>query len=182
MTSKTYLATAALVIAVIAAAFLVWPKYQNWRSLQSQIQLKEAELQSKAEYFSHIRTISQQLQNYEEQLAKITSALPSDPSLPATFNFLQRTAAQSGLIMEEVSVGSVGELVQEKTRVPAQTSDIKVINLSMILSGSYDSFKSFLSAVENSARIVETKKVVLTPPDEDEELFSFDVDMVIYSY
>ncbi len=193
MTSKTYLAIAVLLVALLAAAFLAWPKYQNWGSLQLQIQLKEAELQSKTEYFDNIRAISQQLKDYQGQLQKITSALPSDPSLPATFNFLQRTAAQSGLIMEEVSVGRISELVQKETRASVgkreapgktseQVSDVKVINLSMVLLGSYDSLKSFLSATENSTRIVEIKKVVLTPSDEDEELFSFDVDVVIHSY
>ena len=104
---KPYIPIAILVVALAGTALFTWPKYQELSSLNRNIEEKKLELLSNIEYFSHIRGVAEELRAYEASLSKISSALPEDPLLPATFNFLQNTASQSGLVLGEVAVGNV---------------------------------------------------------------------------
>ncbi len=183
--SKIYLAIAFIVAALLVGGVLAWPKYQSLSTLNEGIKAKELELQSKTDYFNHIRKVSEQLEEYQESLSKINSALPDDALLPSTFNYLQNAASQAGLILEEVAVGSAGvfDQTQASAAKPAE-GQIKTITLNLSLVGSYASLKSFISEIENSARIIEVRKIAFSSPEEDEEedIFSFSIDVVTHNY
>jgi len=147
-----------LILALVLGFTLTWPKYQNLRVLQINIEAKEAEFQSKEEYFSRVKEVSEELEKYPESFSKISSALPENPSLPSLFNFLQLSAAQTGLVLEEIILGGVAE------------GEIKA---SCQLTGDYSAFKSFLLILENSARIIEIEKISFAFPEEAEESFDF---------
>ncbi|MDD3399744.1 MAG: type 4a pilus biogenesis protein PilO [Candidatus Pacebacteria bacterium] len=183
--SKIYLAIAFIAAALLIGGVLLWPKYQSLNILNEGIKVKELELQSKTDYFDHIRGVSEQLEEYQDPLSKINSALPNDALLPSTFNFLQNAASQAGLILEEVAVGSVGVFgqTQASPTKPAE-GQIKTVSLNLSLVGSYVSLKSFVSEIENSARIIEIRKIAFSSPEEDEEedAFTFSVDVVTHNY
>ena len=155
----------ALTLILILALFL--PKYQAFKNLQLNIKAKEAELQSKQEYFSQIKEISKQLEEYTDSFNKISSALPETPSLPSLFNFLQLSASQTGLVLGEIILGGVSE------------GEIRV---TCKLIGDYPSFKNFLLALENSARMIEVEEISFKSPEKPTESFTFVVQIKTYSY
>lgn len=181
--SKTYLAIAFLAVALLGTIFFTWPKYQEFNSLRRNIEIKGQELRSKTDYFDHIKEVAKELEAYEESLSKISSALPGDPFLPATFNFLQNTASQSGLVLGEINVGAISTLEGKPVTgaEEALPSEVKAINLTIGLAGSYQSLKSFLAEVESSARIIEVKSIQFETPEEDEP-FSFNLEILVYYY
>jgi len=154
--------------------FLVWPQYQNLRRLNIEIQTKRTELQYKEEYFSNIKTISEELKKYETELSKIDSALPSGPSLPSLFNFLEKTSSQNGLIFKYVGTFSVTPL--------EANSGIKGIYLNIAVAGSYPAFKNFLASLEKTARLIEVDNISFSTPQKAEEPFSFNLKIKAYSY
>ena len=156
-----------LVLTLILGLILTWPKYQTFQTLQLNIKIKEAEFQSKQAYFSEIKEISEQLEEHTDALGKISSALPENPSLPSLFNFLQLSAAQTGLVLGEIILGGVsqGEILVT-TRVI----------------GDYPDFKNFLLALENSARMIEVEGVAFASPQKPTESFTFVVQIKTYSY
>jgi Tfp pilus assembly protein PilO len=174
---KTFIITISLALAILFGLGLVWPKYQAFSNLQAEIEARNKELESKRDYFSQVEKISQDLKIYEAQLAKISSALPPDPSLPALFNFLQKSASQSGLILEKISLGGI--VAQKKDEKPGV---IKEIMVNMELSGSYESFKNFLSAMEKSARLIEVESISFSSPEEPGDPFSFELSIKTQSY
>jgi Tfp pilus assembly protein PilO len=173
--NKLYITATALVLTVILAVVLLWPKYQDLQELNSTIQKKEADLQSKKDYFSHLREISQKLTEHEAGLLRVSAALPEDPSLPSLFDYFQKTASQNGLILEDIKLGGVKARKDDQERV-------QEIRLSLTLSGFYPDFKNFLLAIEKSARLIEVKKIIFSNPQEPEEPFSFQVDIKTHSY
>ena len=162
-----------LLTALILGIFLVWPKYQDLQNLNSQIRQKQSELKSQGEYFLKLEEISQRLEDQKEILAKIDSALPGRPSLPALFDFLQKTSSQSGLVLKEIGFGSQPILGQEM---------IKEIQIPLVLSGSYPAFKDFLKKIEKSARILEVNSVSFSSLSAKEKLFDFSLKIKTYSY
>jgi len=95
---------------------------------------------------------AENLKNYQIQLSKIDSALPDTPELPALFDFLQKSASQSGLVLKglEATSGTQAEEGLRETR------------LNLLLIGSYTSFKNFLSVLEYSSRLIETESLTFS--------------------
>lgn len=175
MINKLYITAISLVLAVILGIVLLWPKYQDIQELNSAIKEKEVELQSKEDYFSQLRGISQRLTEYEEGLSKVSSAFPQDPSLPSLFNFFKETASQTGLLLEDIKMRGI----KEREGGPKR---IKEIHSTFTLSGLYPDFKNFLSALEKSARLIEVEKISFSSPKELREPFSFQVNIKTHSY
>lgn len=165
--NKSIIIAVCLVLALMIGLLLTWPKYQSQQILQTNVEVKTSELQSKEEYFSQVKQIAEELEKYSEPLAKISSALPETPSLPSLFNFLQTTASQTGLVLEEIILGGVS---QGEVRVACQVV------------GSYSDFKNFLLALENSARLIEVEEISFESPEEAGELFKFTVQIKTHSY
>ena len=170
----------ALLVVILLGAVILWPKFQELKIIQKNIEEKKAELQSKKEYFSKLNEIKIELGKYEEELSKINSALPENPSLPTFFNFLQKTSSQTGLVLKEVGAFSVS---------PSKDfPNLQETTLSLKLLGSYSSFKDFLSTLEKSARLIETENISFSSPEakpgaeEEKEPFAFNLKLKTYSY
>lgn len=165
--NKLIIISACLVLALILVFVLVWPKYQAFQILQLNIKAKESELQSQQAYFSAVKETSKQLEEYPDALAKISSALPENPSLPSLFNFLQSSASDNGLVLGEITLGSV---------------DKGEILVMVKLTGDYLAFKNFLVALENSARIIEVEDIAFAVPQKTTDSFTFTVQIKTHSY
>ncbi len=163
-----------LVLTLVLGLTLVWPKYQNIQVLRSNIEVKEAELENKTDYFAQIKETSEKAGEYEENLAKISSALPQSAALSSLFNFLQLATAQTGLLLEKISLVGVTD--------SEEIEEIKETRVSLEISGAYSAFKNFLTALENSSRIIETEEITFNSPKEPADAFSFTMQIKTYSY
>jgi len=132
--------------------FFLSPQNKTLNSLKEEIRQKQFELQSQEEYLVNLTATAENLKNYQIQLAKIDSALPDTPELPALFDFLQKSASQSGLVLKglEATSGTQAEEGLRETR------------LNLLLIGSYTSFKNFLSVLEYSSRLIETESLTFS--------------------
>ncbi len=173
--NKLIIIAGAVVLSLVLGLTMLWPKYQKLQILWSDITINELDLQSKENYLSQIKEVSLQLKQYQEPLAKISSALPQDSSLPSLVNFFQSSAAKSGLILEKIS--------WIEAIAPEGKSALKETQLTFQLAGSYEALKNFLSVLESSARIIEVQKVFISiPKKESKESPSFNIDVKAYSY
>lgn len=168
MSARLIIITVIFTAVLVAGFVLVWPKYQDFQSVLSKLQQKEAELNSKTAYYSKIKEIWERLEKYEDVLAKIDSAFPNNYSIPVLFNYLQKTTGETGLVLENLTFeGVTGDKVKE-------------ISIRLEVSGDYSSFKNFLSAIENSARFFKVKSISFSSSKEGK--FSFDLGIATYSY
>lgn len=159
---------------IITGNFLLWPKYQDLTNLQVQVKEKQIELQNKEKYFADLADSAEKLTKFQEELAKIEFALPEKSSLPFLADFLQQISGQSGLILKKLSSPTVS-FDKEKT-------DIKEIRFDMDLSGSYASFKSLLSLLEKSARLIDMENISFSSPEKPTDPFSFSIKIKTQSY
>ncbi|MDI6591445.1 MAG: type 4a pilus biogenesis protein PilO [Patescibacteria group bacterium] len=159
-------------MSLILVVVLILPQYQNLKSVQEEINQKRAEIKYSQEHFLKLNELSGELGKYSTQLSKIDSALPLSPSLPSLFGFLQKTSSESGLILKRF-----GEVTSESL---PEREKIKEHSLPLALSGSYSSFKSFLSSLEKTARLIEIESLSFSslegPP------FNFNLKIKFHSY
>ncbi len=162
----TSVATVVSFLIVIAVSFFVlWPNFQELKVVQANIEKKEAEFKSKREYLQILEEIKAELEESKEELLKINTALPSDPSVPSLFNYLQSVASGSGLIVAEISPFAVSP--------SGVFSDLKEITFNIKISGSYSSVKSFILTLERTARLIEIESISLSPTGDGSFGFSF---------
>jgi len=165
---------ACFVFSIILGAVLLWPKFETLREIQKSIKEKETELQYEEEYYANLADIKTNLGEYETEVAKISSAIPDYPSLPSLFNFLQKASSQAGLVLKGISPFSSS---------PSENfTGLTETNFSLQISGSYSAFKTFLSSLEKSARLIEIQNVSFSSPKEEQNLFSFNLTIRVYSY
>ena len=174
--SKTALIVFILLCVFATVFFVSWPRYQELKSTQAKIAEKGVELQYKEQYFRDITDAAKELTQYKEELLKVNSILPSDPSIPALFSFLQTAASQNGLILEGLNLSGISEVSG------AEGSGVKEINVNLAVSGSYSSLKSLLSTLEKTSRLIEVETISLSAPQEADKPFSFNLAIKTHSY
>jgi Tfp pilus assembly protein PilO len=157
-----------LVVALVLGFFLVKPQYSDLRAAQSTYDQKDTELASKTAYYDKIKEVDDKLNEYSDVLDKIDLALPSGYSVPSLFYYFQKTAGNSGLLLEDISLGDIS------------SGNIKEINVDLKLAGSYPSLISFLSALENAARLSSVK--IISFSSSKEGLFTFELTVAVYGY
>jgi Tfp pilus assembly protein PilO len=162
--------------AVITIVVLIlWPKFQELQNVQKEIENKKTEIQVKEKYLSDVNESKAQLVTYEKELVKIDSVLPGDPSIPSLFNYLQKTASESGLILEKVT--------SFKTVKSEKLSDFRETVVGIEIIGSYRSFKEFISVLERSARLIQVENISFSMKEEEESsLLVFNLRFKTYSH
>lgn len=201
---KNLIVVISLFLSLIIGAFLIWPKYQELALVQAEIERQSSELRNRESYLEDLRSVSSKLEEHKDNFSKIDSALPSEISLPSLFNFIQQKASENGLFLKEIKLAGIqdfsltkelaaktepveeypaqGVSFQPSAVQSAEKTGIKKIVMSCSLTGSYPAFKTFLSAVEKSARFVEVKNISFSASKEKETPFSFNLTVETYSY
>lgn len=160
-------------ILVLGIGF-VWPRYQDLVILEKMIEEKRMEIATKDQNIENLKKTKETLiKNYQAQLAKVNSALPSDPNLATLLDFFQKVSSQQGLVLVEIS--------PFLSRSSEEIEGLKETEFSLILSGDYSSLKNFLSAVEKSARLIEVEKISFLNPEKEGSL-DIELKIKVHSY
>jgi len=171
--SKVFIISISLFSILIFGNFAFLPHYRDLRALRTEINEKNAELASIEEYFAQIEFLSQELQQYPEELGKIEFALPANPDFAPFFAFLQRACSENGLIFKKIN--SFKALTHEK----GEKTDKSEVRFEA--SGDFNSLLNFLTILEKSVRMIEVVKISFSSPEQD-ETFSFKITAQIHSY
>ncbi len=148
-----------LIALILGGYFLLWPKYQEFKSKKLEVETKDENIRQKGEYLSRLESNANKLSEYANELSKIDTALSVDPSKPNLYNFILKTSAENGLILNSVDIGEVSSEEEEIQKIP----------LSISVSGSYPAFKNFLSVIYKNTRLFEINSISFSSPGETEE-------------
>jgi len=157
-----------LLFSALLFFLFISPKKTSLSILNSELSQKRQEFETSDKYFQEVLKTSEKLKNYQEEISKIDSALPDDPSIPSLFNFLQKSSSQSGLLLE--NIGSIS--VKEEGKLKKWTTTLK-------LKGGYSSLKNFISILEKSARLIKVEKTSISSEGES---LSFNLTISVFSY
>ncbi len=176
MSQRTTISFFLLLLSVLFWTFLIFPKKEKVSVLRVSLLEKEKELESQKEYLEKLNQTLKKLNQYKEEMAKIEAAIPDSPDIPQTLHLIQTLATQSGLLLKSVSFSEL-----KKSEETFEGSKLKEWQIKTTLVGDYESFKNFLSAIEKSARLIETENISLAVEGEKNQL-NFSVEFKIKSY
>lgn len=156
---------------LIFGIFVALPRFQAFFVIQKELSVKQAELESKDRYFAHLKDLQNRI-NAQALVAKIDAAMPNDPQLPALHDFLQSTAAGSGLSLRSI-------VVSQSAQVPS--SRLQRVTASLQLGGSYEGLKVFLSSLLRASRMTDVESINFSSPKAGTG-FVFNIRTSSYSY
>jgi len=160
--------------------YIILPEFYNFKNLKKELEIKNQEIESIENYHKKITTAFNKLKDYEESLSKIDSALPDDYSASSLFNYLQKTSAENGMFLKSVGLAMAPiKKVEVSPEVKASKQGVKEEYVNINLIGSYDSFKTFLSAIEKSSRMIDTENILIKI---DEGILNFILLLKVSSY
>lgn len=169
---SSIIAAISFLIVIALAVLVLWPMFQELESVWGDIETGKMELQIKQEYVSKLDGIKEQLDEKRTEISRIQTTLPSNPSVPSLFNYLQRVSSEYGLILTEISPFSVSS--------SSSFTDLRETTFSIKASGSYSSIKDFISSLEKSARLIEVESISLSPGQET--AFEINLRLKTFSY
>ena len=168
-----------IIIILLALAlggyFLWWPEYQEFKNNGLELEIKNENVRQKEEYLSKLEGHINKLSEHANELSKIDIALSTDPSKPTLYNFIMKTSAESGLILNSLNIGEVS----------SKEEGIQKIPLSISVSGSYAAFKNFLSVIYKNTRLFEIDSIGFSSPretEEEEKIFTFSLVLKTHAY
>ncbi len=185
--NKSFIVPIFLFISFLVFAYLIMPEYNALDKANQDLEERELELRNVENYYGEIKDHFNELKNYEENLNKIESALPDKISLAGVANFLQLASSESGVFLETISV-SLPRAGTASGRTRKDTTDQKEQKIpegvlesgaEIEVSGYYDNFKTFIEALEQSARLIEIKDISIVA---SEEIPSLHMSLQFYSY
>ena len=152
--------------------FLTWPQYQDFQQVSFDLQEQEQALENKTAYLEELAKVKADLVKFREPFSKVEAALPLDPQLPALYDFLQTTAAFSGMSVRNISVS-----VQDQE----QALLMRTIPVTLELTGSYGALKELISRLETASRMALVQSLNISLGQETER-FSVTLQLNVYSY
>jgi len=168
-----------IIIILLALAlggyFLWWPEYQEFKNNGLELEIKNENVRQKEEYLSKLEGHINKLSEHANELSKIDIALSTDPSKPTLYNFIMKTSAENGLILNSLNIGEVS----------SKEEGIQKIPLSISVSGSYAAFKNFLSVIYKNTRLFEIDSIGFSSPretEEEEKIFTFSLVLKTHAY
>ena len=175
MNKSNFLNYVIIIVCFFGVVIFLWPKFQEMEIVRKNIDTTKQTLEQKKVIFLTLIEYRDKLGKYQEQLTKIAFALPDDIelNLPSLFRFLQKTSAETGLILTKIKPFDISSLEERP--------EIKKTKFGIQVKGTYVSFKAFLVKLEKSARIIKVENISFFDTEEG-ELFNFDIIISVYSY
>lgn len=160
-----------VIIALIIGVFWSWPSYQAFLALRQEQNQKAQDVQTRTHYFNDLAALREKLQTFQTQLALLDWALPNDSSIPSLYGEIQSMAANSGLVLKSIS----------SSVLPSSQSQLKTIEVSLDMSGSYIGLKEFIARAQSAPRVLNVESVGFSSVKESDK-FNFEVRVLAYSY
>lgn len=191
MEKKLLIAIMIFGLSFVIGLVFCFPKFQQMRAAQQQLESKGAELKEKKAYFEEIDILSEKLKQYPKELAIIDFALPDDFSLPFLFDFFEKIISKNGLSLTNISQSSVAQssprfsrssVKQENFEDAELGNKLKESRTIISLTGSYSSFKNLLYYMEKSARLIEVENTSFLLPQEEGSTIKFNLRVKTNSY
>ncbi len=165
--------TIILLVALVAIImFFDLPAYNKVGFLKNEIEKYEQFLEEKKELLVKVGQLKEIYESKEEEINKVYYVLPPSADIPNLIVQFEALVSENGLILGNLRFSQVetakktgkvtwGGEAEEETAV-AEVGALRThqnLEVSLSLTGSYQSFKSFLKALEYNIRLMDIKSI-----------------------
>jgi len=168
--------------------FLDLPSYNKTAMLRSEIKKNQELLKEKEELALKVNELKEIYDSRRNAINKVYYILPVKKDVPGLIVQLEALASESGLVLNNINF-TEKEIKKSATLktgqgIPATElkQDCKSLIVSSEIGGSYQSFKSFLKALEYNVRIMDIKSIDFSIEESEEKGWDFTFNLEIEVY
>lgn len=186
-----------LIVVFIVILFLFdLPTYNEVAYLRGEIKTYKDFLEEKKEFVIKVDQLKQIYESRKEELSKVHYVLSSEKDIPNLIVQFEALTSENGLILENLAFiekrieqgGRVEWGKEEATPIPeVKAKEVhKSLGVTLSSTGSYQSLKSFLKALEFNVRLMDIKSISFSIPEVKEDtkemasIFTFDIQLEAY--
>ena len=139
-----YLSSIIVSASVLIFFILVMPAFDQNRTLRGSIEERENILAEAEAISVQIRNLNQEIQGRVAEVNKLDQLLPKEKQVPEFLSGIESIVSGSGMTLSEMNLSAL----------PGQ-SQVRKINGTLKLNGTYPAFVSFLDLFEKNLRLTE---------------------------
>jgi len=158
-TSSKRLVSLLLSVAIFIAAIVVYssfvvPEYARVNALRGEAEVKQQTLDEQRTILDRVSSLLSRYQSIPKLGEVVSVALPPDDDVASAFQQLYTIAAASGIFIQQFSANTNLALTSTSEGARAVRS-VGTAQINLYLSGTYESFKTFLETTERNMRIMD---------------------------
>jgi len=175
---------------LVSVLFLDIPMVQEVLNINKEAKYQQELLAQKTDFIRTVEKLMEKYKNNQEILQKLDSILPNNKDIPNLLVQIEALANDSGIVFNDMAISAAEEKASSKAQ-EVRTGEVSqgnlptgysAVSISLKLSASYESFKSFLRAVENNLRLVDVDSISFSNQAKEEGNNVFDFEMVLKTY
>src|SRR3989344_2113898 len=150
--NKNYLGVGLMALAVIIFWIFIMPAFNNISALNEAVSVRNEFLSSRVDILNKIDGLNKEYQKKSQEVAKISSVIPSSKGIAELVSTIEAVTQQTGLQLVEVTTGGSSNQQQE----------LQTISLELGLVGSYQSLVAFLDLIEKNVRLIDIFEIAVS--------------------
>ncbi|MEK7175062.1 MAG: type 4a pilus biogenesis protein PilO [Patescibacteria group bacterium] len=148
---------------VLAIWFVAAPVWSGFRAEAKEVALKKQTITLEKQVIDKLNSVNQVLDSQKDNVARLEQAIPSEELKPELLSIMENLANQNGLALATIEVnaptGDAGSRAASRTNENISASSLKTLEITLQVSGTYSSFKSWLEAIEKNLRISDVSNI-----------------------
>ncbi|MDO8601533.1 MAG: type 4a pilus biogenesis protein PilO [bacterium] len=152
------LSVVVFIAAVVVYSTFVVPEYNQVSALRGESQAKQQTLDQQRTILDKVSSLLTRYQSIPKLGEVVSLALPSDEDVAGAFQQIYTIASASGISIQQFSANTSLGLTSTK-KGSSVVRSVGTAQLNLILSGTYESFKTFIEAAERNMRIMDITNV-----------------------
>lgn len=174
------LAAVFIVFGLVIFSTLVSGAYDQVQRLRGELSAKSNLFQVQSHQLAQVQNLISQYQGITRLQDSLNLALPLQVDTVGAIIQINAIAQKNGLTIGSINFDPLVEARKEAGVVVVK--DIGTLNMTLKLTGSYSSFKNFLSDLESNIRIMDVTSLKMAPAGREAGEDSFNFDLTVSTY
>jgi len=172
-----------LIIAALGVFFgLDWPAFKKIGELNGKISQEKSQYEEQYEAVQIAKSIINQYKSLTGVSQTISLSVPREAEIQNVLAQINKIAIQSGLTTQSVNFENI-TVAQSKKETLVKNNQITRVDISLL--GSYESFKTWLSAIESNIRLMDVQSISFSgiassEASKNQGIFNFKASLNVY--
>ncbi len=159
-----------------------WPAFKKIGELNGKISQEKAQYEEQYEAVQIAKSIINQYKSLTGVSQTISLSIPREAEIQNVLAQINKIAIQSGLATQSVNFENI-TVAQSKKETLVKNNQITRVDVSLL--GSYESFKTWLSAIESNIRLMDAQSISFSGiassgTSKNQGIFNFKVSLNVY--
>lgn len=181
-----------IILCLLTSAVLIWqlilPRYNKIITINQEISQVEKRIQKLESLVAKLKELSQTYKEKKDLINNVSKVAPKGGDIPGALNRFESLSFQSGMILNSIDFSeaerseqtSSNNKISTDKKTSQDASGLKVINVSIKTSGTYDSFRVFLDNLENCVRLTDIQTISFSLKSGSSDLADFSISANLY--